>query len=225
MGADGVVLPPNPLSCNLLRDDAARALGSGGPRLLRVGGWRSIFSDERPISFGSKRSAGSNQPSRVESDSALRRSGLRQVDRTGVVSLALPDIRSGRFCRRLGDAGRLALALRGAGRLRHRPPPGTVAADAPPRDPAPPFVEVARESGIDFVHENGAAGELYYPELMQGGVALLDADGDGWLDAFLVQSGPLPPVAGGGAGDRLWRNRGDGTFEERTARRGSRRRR
>ena len=52
---------------------------------------------------------------------------------------------------------------------------------------------------------------------MQGGVALLDADADGWLDAFLVQSGPLPPVAGGGAGDRLWRNRGDGTFEERTA--------
>jgi hypothetical protein len=93
---------------------------------------------------------------------------------------------------------------------------GTVAADAPPREPEPPFVEVARESGIDFIHENGATGELYYPELMQGGVALFDADADGWLDVFLVQSGPLPPIAGGGADDRLWRNRGDGTFEERT---------
>ena len=136
-----------------------------------------------------------------------------------MVSLALPGTRSVRF-RRFGGAGvalALTLALCGCGT---DAPPGTLAADAPPRAPPPPFVEVAPESGLDFVHENGAAGELYYPELMQGGVALLDADADGWLDAFLVQSGPLPPVAGGGAGDRLWRNRGDGTFEERTAQAG-----
>jgi hypothetical protein len=76
---------------------------------------------------------------------------------------------------------------------------------------------VARESGIDFVHDNGATGELFYPELMQGGAALLDADGDQWLDVLLVQSGPLPSSSEGEAArDRLWRNRGDGTFEERT---------
>jgi enediyne biosynthesis protein E4 len=95
--------------------------------------------------------------------------------------------------------------------------PGTVTADPPPPQPAPSFVEVAAASGIDFVHRNGATGELYYPELMQGGAALLDVDGDGFLDVFLVQSGPLPPTRGGAAGDRLWRNRGDGTFEDWTA--------
>ena len=50
---------------------------------------------------------------------------------------------------------------------------------------------------------------------MCGGVALLDCDGDGWLDVYAVQGGPFPPVgSAGGEGDRLFRNRGDGTFED-----------
>jgi hypothetical protein len=56
---------------------------------------------------------------------------------------------------------------------------------------------------------------------MCGGVALLDFDGDGWLDVFVVQAGPFPPPEKPSSdGDRLFRNRRDGTFEDVTARAG-----
>jgi len=37
-----------------------------------------------------------------------------------------------------------------------------------------PFVEVAAEVGLDFVHFNGMSGRLYYPEVVGAGGALLD---------------------------------------------------
>ena len=51
------------------------------------------------------------------------------------------------------------------------------------------FENVATESGITFVHSSGAAGEFLLPEIMGGGVALLDVENDGDLDAYFVQSG------------------------------------
>ena len=52
---------------------------------------------------------------------------------------------------------------------------------------------------------------------MSGGVGLLDFDGDGWLDVYAVQGGPFPPRPGRPPfGDRLFRNRGDGRFEDAT---------
>ena len=65
-------------------------------------------------------------------------------------------------------------------------------AAAPPISTAPPlFVESASAVGLDFVHVNGATGEYYMAEQMGAGAALLDYDGDGDLDVFLVQGGPL----------------------------------
>ncbi len=82
------------------------------------------------------------------------------------------------------------------------------------------FVERASEAGLDFVHRNGATGEYNYPELLVGGGALLDIDDDGLLDVYLVQSGPVPGAGGSGGqtadrpGNRLYRNLGDGAFED-----------
>ena len=143
--------------------------------------------------------------------------------------------------------------------------------------------DVTEVSGLQFRHFNGRTGELYFPEMTGQGAALFDADGDGDLDAYLVQGGYLLPgdrgktlekappgpltdrlfiqtglvdgvprfedrttksglkAEGYGMGvacgdvdgdgfvdlfvanvghDQLWRNRGDGTFEDWTAKAG-----
>lgn len=82
------------------------------------------------------------------------------------------------------------------------------------------LTDVTRESGLVFRHRSGRSPTRHLPETMGAGVAWLDADGDGWLDVYLVQSGSFPPGASGDAADHLFRNRGDGTFEDISARAG-----
>ena len=79
----------------------------------------------------------------------------------------------------------------------------------------PRFTDDAARAGLLFVFDHGPTSDHQLPETMSGGVGLLDYDGDGLLDVYCVQGGPLLPQTGRGSpGDRLFRNRGDGTFED-----------
>ena len=91
------------------------------------------------------------------------------------------------------------------------PPPSTTSTVAPW------FRDEAADRGLTFRHRSGHAGTVHrLPEIMGGGAALFDMDGDGDLDALLVQSGAL----GGddtGPRHRLYRNDGSGRFADATA--------
>jgi tetratricopeptide (TPR) repeat protein len=82
----------------------------------------------------------------------------------------------------------------------------------------PTFDEDGERRGLVFTFENGITDLRQIPETMSGGVAVIDFDGDGWLDIYAVQGGPFPPRTGSlPFGDRLFRNCGDGRFEDATA--------
>src|SRR5438094_4001673 len=95
------------------------------------------------------------------------------------------------------------------------------AASRPAGDAAPGgqpwFEEIADRAGIRFVHHSGHRDKFYLPEIMGGGAALFDMDNDGFLDLYLVQSGNVFASGAKQPGNRLYRNRGDGTFEDVTA--------
>ena len=81
------------------------------------------------------------------------------------------------------------------------------------------FVDATAASGVDFAHVNGMVGERWLVEIMGAGAALLDFDGDGLLDVYLVQGGPLRERSGKLPCDRLYRQVGGAglRFEDVTA--------
>ncbi len=95
----------------------------------------------------------------------------------------------------------------------------------PRREPAGLFRDVTLGSGIDFVHRLADGHMDNVVEAVGAGGAWFDYDGDGRLDLFLAQSGWDAEISTGEAPDdpptnRLYRNRGDGTFEDVSARAG-----
>ena len=86
--------------------------------------------------------------------------------------------------------------------------------------PAAKFTDITKESGLRFVHNNGAYGDKLLPETMGGGVAFFDSDNDGAVDLLFVNStwwpghmpaGKMPTTAA------LYRNDGKGHFSDVTA--------
>jgi tetratricopeptide (TPR) repeat protein len=99
--------------------------------------------------------------------------------------------------------------------------PAATARAPAPAAATPKFIDAAARAGLVFTFDHGPTPDHQLPETMSGGVGLLDYDGDGRLDVYCVQGGPLVPQPGRGfTGDRLFRNRGDGTFEDVTERSG-----
>ena len=85
------------------------------------------------------------------------------------------------------------------------------------------FVDIAENSGLArFTHLSvGSSAQLTPPVSSSGGVAIFDFDNDGHQDVYAVQSGTFPPdPAKPNDGDKLFRNRGDGTFDDVTAKAG-----
>jgi enediyne biosynthesis protein E4 len=105
-------------------------------------------------------------------------------------------------------------------------PSQTIRAGAESKKSAPDFVDDTQAASLRFQLNSGHTEQHLLPETMSGGVGLIDFDGDGWLDVYCVQGGALsdspgrpgtrPPTSG----DRLFRNRGNGNFEEVTEKTG-----
>jgi len=84
------------------------------------------------------------------------------------------------------------------------------------------FAETAKAAGLTAITVyGGTETNKYLVETTGCGVAVLDIDGDGWLDLFIVNGtvlGGFP--AGQEPMGHLYRNRRDGTYEDVTAKSG-----
>ena len=91
------------------------------------------------------------------------------------------------------------------------------------------FTDVAASAGLTVPSTyGGTERKRFIIETNGAGAAWIDVDDDGWLDALVLGGTRLidgqrvedPAVAAAGPTTRLYRNRGDGTFSDITARSG-----
>jgi enediyne biosynthesis protein E4 len=78
------------------------------------------------------------------------------------------------------------------------------------------FRDVSSTSGVNFVLDASPTSAKHQPETMAGGVALLDYNGDGLLDIYMVNGADMPSLEKRGAQykNRLFRNNGNLTFTD-----------
>jgi hypothetical protein len=88
--------------------------------------------------------------------------------------------------------------------------------------PAVSFEDVTAHAGIDVVLHNSPTPAKHQIETMAGGLAAFDYDSDGLLDLFVTNGAQQPGLTKPDAAwwNRLYRNRGNGVFEDVTAKAG-----
>jgi hypothetical protein len=84
------------------------------------------------------------------------------------------------------------------------------------------FEEIAARSGLNFTTANSPTANKNQIETMVAGVALLDYDGDGYLDIYVVNGAAIPSLKKESPAywNRLFHNNHDGTFTDVTDRAG-----
>ena len=92
----------------------------------------------------------------------------------------------------------------------------TAATAAVAASSSPAFKDVTADSGLAFRHYTGAFGKKYLPETMGAGVEFVDVDGDGDQDLVFANGMDWPERRRARRTAALFKNRGDGTFEDAT---------
>lgn len=84
------------------------------------------------------------------------------------------------------------------------------------------FEEIAAKSGLQFTTANSPTENKNQIETMVAGVALLDYDGDGYLDVYLINGAAIPSLKKESLvyWNRLFHNNRDGTFTDVTEKAG-----
>jgi hypothetical protein len=78
----------------------------------------------------------------------------------------------------------------------------------------PELVDITASTGIRFEHLSSPE-QRYIVESMSGGVALIDYDGDGWLDIYFTNAQNVEmALHGGKSKSALYHNNHDGTFTD-----------
>ena len=93
---------------------------------------------------------------------------------------------------------------------------------AEPEKQRPHFVDIAGKSSFTYKTDNDFSERKYFPQPMCGGVAAFDYDNDGLIDLYFTNGAKLPEQKKTDSRfyHCLLHNRGDGTFDDTTAKAG-----